>query len=145
MPGNPSQCLHQPSNPKTSPSKPHFANSRMWATTRSLLDRRVIAFETGVASLENGNARAPSVYPEVKVPCAPFLGLSHQFSPLRSFAKACKVSSPATHPHLPSASSNDLFYNPKAALNQYLSPPSLRPENLGIIPRRKPWYSTQTW
>jgi exosome complex component RRP42 len=74
----------------------------------------------------------------------PFLGSPRFFLSFPSFiafefAKDCEASSPAAYPHLSSAALDDLSYDMTIILNQCLSHPSLHPQNLGIIPRRKSW------
>ncbi|TFY76091.1 hypothetical protein EWM64_g7920 [Hericium alpestre] len=136
---------------------------------RALYDYRTIALETGVAPLANGSARLnigrannePAGGTEIlaatklevediqtgdgveggRVTCSvSWCAHIHRLRahPLMARARR-KASSPSAYPHLSTAALDDLQYDYTVLLQGILAHPSLRPTNLGILPRRKAW------
>ncbi|EKM51311.1 uncharacterized protein PHACADRAFT_129196 [Phanerochaete carnosa HHB-10118-sp] len=118
------------------------------ADGRSLKDFRNVFLETGAAPLANGSARVN-------------LGkASHESGGGTEVIAAVKLEvenvengdgvdggrivctvlcSPAAYPQLSSNALDELQYDYTAVLHQTLSHPTLRPSNLGILPRKKSW------
>ncbi|KZT30239.1 ribosomal protein S5 domain 2-like protein [Neolentinus lepideus HHB14362 ss-1] len=115
---------------------------------RSLLDYRPIALEIGVVPLANGSVRlnigksthegagGTEVLAAVKLEVEDVVNGDG----VDGGRVVCSVScSPAAYPHLSSNALDDLSYDMTTVLNQTLAHPSLRPSNLGILPKKKSW------
>ncbi len=138
------------------------------ADGRSLAHYRTVFLETGVAPLGNGSARVSivkslqeggggteviaAVKLEVedielgegvdggRIVCTVSWCVStvHAVCVFLVFDE-CKDSSPSAYPHLSPNALDDLQYDHTVVLHQTLSHPSLHPNNLGILPKKKAW------
>ncbi|KAH9847072.1 ribosomal protein S5 domain 2-like protein [Lenzites betulinus] len=118
------------------------------ADGRGLLDFRTVLLETGVAPLANGSAR-------LNIGKMPHEGgggtevlaatkLEVEDIELGDGADGgrvvCTVScSPSAYPHLSPNALDELQYDLTVILQQTIGHPSLHPQNLTIIPRKKSW------
>ncbi|KAF9005209.1 ribosomal protein S5 domain 2-type protein [Cyathus striatus] len=110
------------------------------ADGRSLLDFRSVALETGVAPLANGSAR-------ISIGRSQHDGAGGTEDVEESESEGtdggrlvCTVScSPAAYSHLSSGALEDFQYDLTTVLHQTLSHPSLLPNNLRILPKKKAW------
>ncbi|RDB21882.1 Exosome complex component RRP42 [Hypsizygus marmoreus] len=115
---------------------------------RSLLDYRSVALETGVAPLANGSARvnigrnANQAGGGTEVVAASKLEVESidDDGGVEGGRIVCTVScSPSAYPHLSSGALDDIQQDMTTILHQTLAHPSLHPNNLSILPRKKSW------
>ncbi|KAI0808027.1 ribosomal protein S5 domain 2-like protein [Fomes fomentarius] len=118
------------------------------ADGRALLDFRTVLLETGVAPLANGSAKlnigkmAREGGGGTEVLAAVKLEVEDVESSdgVDGGRIACSVTcSPSAYPHLSSNALDDLQHDLTVILHQTIGHPSLHPQNLTIIPRRKSW------
>ncbi|TFK35812.1 ribosomal protein S5 domain 2-type protein [Crucibulum laeve] len=117
------------------------------ADGRALHDFRSVALETGVAPLANGSARlsiganAHDGGGGTEVLAATKLEVENvEEDGCDGGRIVCTVTcSPAAYPQLSSNALDDLQYDMTVILHQTLSHPSLHPNNLGILPKKKSW------
>ncbi|KAI0364643.1 ribosomal protein S5 domain 2-like protein [Pilatotrama ljubarskyi] len=115
---------------------------------RGLLDFRTVLLETGVAPLANGSARLNiGKMPHeggggTEVLAATKLEVEdvETGDGVDGGRVVCSVScSPSAYPHLSSNALDELQYDLTVMLQQTIGHPSLHPQNLTIIPRKKSW------
>ncbi|KAL7278157.1 ribosomal protein S5 domain 2-like protein [Trametes coccinea BRFM310] len=115
---------------------------------RGLLDFRTVLLETGVAPLANGSAKLNiGKMPHeggggTEVLAATKLEVEdvETGDGVDGGRIVCSVScSPSAYPHLSSNALDELQYDLTVILQQTIGHPSLHPQNLTIIPRRKSW------
>ena len=133
---------------------------------RGLLDFRTVLLETGVAPLANGSAKlnigkmphegggGTEVLAATKLEVEDVesgdgvdggrVVCSVSWCALRSIqpepiVQLTKDSSPSAYPHLSSNALDELQYDLTVILQQTIGHPSLHPQNLTIIPRKKSW------
>ncbi|KAI0328975.1 ribosomal protein S5 domain 2-like protein [Cubamyces sp. BRFM 1775] len=115
---------------------------------RGLLDFRTVLLETGVAPLANGSAKLNiGKMPHeggggTEVLAATKLEVEDVESGdgVDGGRVVCSVScSPSAYPHLSSNALDELQHDLTVILQQTIGHPSLHPQNLTIIPRKKSW------
>ncbi|EIW52788.1 ribosomal protein S5 domain 2-like protein [Trametes versicolor FP-101664 SS1] len=118
------------------------------ADGRGLLDFRTVLLETGVAPLANGSARlnigkmAHEGGGGTEVLAATKLEVEDMETGdgVDGGRVVCSVScSPSAYSHLSSNALDELQHDLTVILQQTISHPSLHPQNLTIIPRKKSW------
>ena len=143
------------------------ANPPLRADGRGLLDFRTVLLETGVAPLANGSARLnigkmareggggteilAAVKLEVedvqsgdgvdggRIVCSVTWCATFQLSSWNVEPQCSKDSSPSAYPHHSSNALDELQHDLTVILQQAIQHPSLHPQNLTIIPRKKSW------
>ncbi|KAI0665577.1 ribosomal protein S5 domain 2-like protein [Trametes maxima] len=118
------------------------------ADGRGLLDFRTVVLETGVAPLANGSARlnvgkmshegggGTEVLAATKLEVEDI----ETGDGVDGGRVVCSVScSPSAYPHLSSNALDELQHDLTVILQQTIGHPSLHPQNLTIIPRKKSW------
>ncbi|KAI0764152.1 ribosomal protein S5 domain 2-like protein [Trametes elegans] len=124
------------------------ASPPLRADGRGLLDYRTVLLETGVAPLANGSAKlnigklphegggGTEILAATKLEVEDVeLG-----DGVDGGRVVCSVScSPSAYPHLSSNALDELQYDLTTILQQTIAHPSLHPQNLTIIPRKKSW------